>query len=85
MPTRRPPARRPVARVPVRRNRMAADLGEALDMAIAYAREAERYADDEDLSQTSFRIEDALRALKAAVMAMHEEAGEDEDEYEDED
>lgn len=79
MPTARRPVRRPAARVPLRRNRMAADLGEALDMAVVYAEEAERYASDEGREQTAFRIGEAVFALQDAAMVMHEEGGEEEE------
>lgn len=66
--------RSPTSRIPVRRNRMAADLEEALDGAVSYAEEAARYADDNGMMNTGTYIEAALMSLGEAIMAMHEEA-----------
>lgn len=84
MPTRRPPARRPVARVPVRRNRMAADLIEALDSAIMYAEEASRYARDKNRGDIEGYVADAIYSLNRAMSDVDYD-DEDEDDYEDED
>jgi hypothetical protein len=73
MPTRRP-ARRPRARarsrVPVRRNRMSADIGEAMAMAAEYLSDALRYADDEGMDDAAMHLRRALLSLSSASMTL---------------
>lgn len=75
MPTHR------TRRVPVRRNRLAADLSEALDAALSYAEDASRYAREEGAVGIEGHIENAIYALNNALSEVEYDDKDDDDDY----
>ena len=75
MPTRR----RSSTRIPVRRNRMSSGLTEAIDAAISYVEEAERYASDSGQSSVASYLYSASTALGEAAAVAEDVEEEDEE------
>ena len=72
--------RRSSTHIPVRRNRMASSLTEAIDAAISYAEEAERYASDSGQSSVAsylYRASSALGEAAAIAEDTEEDTGEE--------